>query len=105
MTLCSIWSAPLRTMVRTRFGTMHDGDIGLQLQRGGLKRARLAARPDKAGVGTVEMPLWVLYNGWQGVNVEMPDGDRESRPLDPTPVVERSGTSTHAPAGGRVGVK
>ena len=71
-----IWSAPLRTMVRTRFGTMHDGDIGLQLQRGGLKRARLAARPDKAGVGTVEMPLWVLYNGWQGVNVEMPDGDK-----------------------------
>lgn len=75
------WTVPVRTVIRDRLGTMDDGDISLQLQRGELKRGRLAARPGPGEKGTVELPVWTLYNGWQGVNVEMPDEHYESGPL------------------------
>lgn len=69
-----IWTMPVRAIIRDRFGTAHDAGISLQLQRAGLKRHRLAARPAKGGGGSnVEMPCWEVPNGWKGLDYEMPE--------------------------------
>jgi hypothetical protein len=74
------WTVPVTAIVRDRLGTKSDGDISLALGRSDVKRARLAARPAPAEQRKTnhELPVWVLYNGWQGVEVVMPDGAWES---------------------------
>lgn len=66
------WTVPATAVLRHRLGTLSDGEIGTQLKRAGLTRARLAARPGPGQSTPVEMPTWVVPNGWQGVEVEMP---------------------------------
>lgn len=66
------WTVPIRTAIRDALGTAGDRDIGFHLRRGGLVRERLAARPGPGGGTTLEMPVWALYNGWQGVTVDFP---------------------------------
>ena len=73
-----VWSVPLIGTLREQFGTVSDGEAGVKLRLAELARERLAARPGPAQRGTQEIPVWVVYNGWQGVEVEMPDGQRES---------------------------
>ena len=80
------WTVPIRSVIRERLGSASDATIGLQLQRGGLVRERLAARPSP-GQRTPELPVWALYNGWQGLTVDFPlqdwDCDRNgSAPLE-----------------------
>jgi hypothetical protein len=94
------WTVPVRAVIRERLGTMSDGVIGLQLRRGGLVRERLAARPIGDRKRTHEMPVWALYNGWQGVELEMPDGDGVSGQLKLAPL-ESVGDLQHARARGR----
>ena len=94
----AIWSVPVRDLIRDRYGSMHDGDIGLQLQRGGATRERIDARPGPTDKGTVGIPLFVVPNGWQDVEVEKPDGDWECGPYTLTFVRDRSGTNTRAGA-------
>ena len=66
------WTVPVAAHVRDRLGSAHDATISTQLQRERLTRERLDARPGPDDRGTVGMPLWVVPNGWQGVEVEMP---------------------------------
>jgi hypothetical protein len=80
------WTVPLRAAIRDQLGTVADGVIGLQLKRSGLVRERVAARPVGEGRRTHEMPLWVVYNGWQGVEVPIPHQDWDSGPFKPTPL-------------------
>jgi len=72
------WRAPAAMAVRDRLGTKSDGTIGLALTESGLRRERLAARAAGGERSPHELPVWVVYNGWQGVEVVMPDGARES---------------------------
>ena len=82
--------------------TMHDGDIGLQLQRGGLGRDGSPHAPISAEPAAAMAPG--VYNGWQGVEVEMPGARQGIRPSDPRSPVERSGTFyARARPGGRRG--
>ena len=73
------WTAPAAMAIRDRLGTRSDGDIGVALRESGLRRERLAARPAPGRQSGPELPVWVVYNGWQGVEVVMPDGARGSR--------------------------
>ena len=72
------WSVPVRAAIRERFGTAHDHTVGMNLKRAGLERERVAARAVGAHKTTVELPVWVVPNGWQGVTVEIPDTNGES---------------------------
>jgi hypothetical protein len=72
------WTVAVTAAIRDRFGTVSDGDLGVNLRLAELTHERLAARPGAAERGTHELPVWALYNGWQGVEVKMPDEQRES---------------------------
>ena len=72
------WTAPATMAIRDRLGTKSDGDIGVALGESGLRRERLAARPASGQRLTPELPVWVVYNGWQGVEAVMPDGAGDS---------------------------
>lgn len=67
------WAVPVRAAVRERLGTVHDQAVGMNLRRAELERERLAARTVGDGKSTVELPVWVVPNGWQGVEIEIPD--------------------------------
>ena len=80
------WTVPVRAAIRDQFGTVSDGTIGLQLKRAGLVRERLAARPVRPGARTHELPLWVLYNGWQGIRAPITRQDSGSGPFRAPPL-------------------
>ena len=81
-----VWTVPVTRLIRDRLGTKSDGDIGLALRRAGLTRERLAARPAMSDRRTIEMPVWVVPNGWQGVDVANADQHRQSGPLTLCPL-------------------
>jgi hypothetical protein len=89
-----IWTTPFRRYVRERRGTTSDDLLGVQMQRAGWRRVRLAARPGPGQKGTVEMPVWSVPNGFQGSNLE-----NTSFPgilqADSENVVDRSDLSTY----------
>ena len=95
------WTVPVTAAIRDRLGTKSDGDIGMELQRAELTRERLAARPGPGDRKTHELPVWVVSNGWQGFEVEMPSKDGESDSLHLDLVVDRSDPSSRARPGGR----
>lgn len=80
------WTVPVTRLIRDRLGTKADGDISEALKRGGLVRERLAARPAVGERLTHEMPVWVVSNGWQGVEVAIPDEQTQSGPLNLCPL-------------------
>ena len=80
------WTVPIRGAIRERLGSASDGTIGLQLQRGGLVRERLAARPVGGERKTHELPVWALYNGWQGVEVDFSLYSSDSATDGPAPL-------------------
>jgi hypothetical protein len=94
------WTAPLREAIRDQLGSTGDGVIGVALQRGGLVRERIAARPVGERKTTHEMPVWVVYNGWMGVELANPHGDWDCGPFKATPL-ESVRDLLHARAGGR----
>ena len=62
------WTAPVTMAIRNQLGTRSDGDISFALERSGVVRERLQARPPRAGgPRPPEMPVWVVHYGWQGV--------------------------------------
>ena len=68
------WRVPVAAHVRLRLGTAHDAVISLQLQRAGLARGRLDARPGPGQSGTIGLPVWETPNGWQGIEAPIPHG-------------------------------
>jgi hypothetical protein len=95
-----VWTAPFRRFVRERRGTTSDDLMGVQMRRVGWQRDELAARPGPGGGGTVELAVWKVPNGWQGVHAAIPDDDGDRAPIGRA----RSapfGTPTHVRALGR----
>jgi hypothetical protein len=80
------WTVPVTRLIRERLGTKSDGDISEALKRGELVRERLAARPAVGERRTHEMPVWVLYNGWQGVEVQIPADCSKNGPVGLCPL-------------------
>lgn len=96
------WTIPVRAVIRERVGTMSDGDIGVQLQRSGLTRTRLDARPAPGTHGgTIGMPFWAIPNGWQGVEAPNARSQAKSGASGGAPVRDRSEPPTHARPSGR----
>lgn len=73
-----VWTVPVIAVVRSRLGTTSDGDLGIMLKLAGLTRERLAARPAGTETRTHELPVWVVYNGWQGIEVQTPEFSSEN---------------------------
>lgn len=67
-----VLTSPFRQYVRVRRGTTADDLLGVQMQRVGWRRGRLAARPVPPRTSTVDRAMWIVPNGWQGINVETP---------------------------------
>jgi hypothetical protein len=72
-------STLVNATLRDKLGTLHDAEIGFQLERAGLTRHRLAARTD-IGRGTVEMRCWMVPNAWQDLPAVIADAGGDSGP-------------------------
>jgi hypothetical protein len=66
-----VWTVPVRTMLRDRFGTLADATISLHLARSEIRREHLAARPGPGQISNQKLPVFVLGNGWQGIEVDI----------------------------------
>jgi hypothetical protein len=96
-----VWTSPFRRYVRERRGTTSDELLGAQMQRAGWRRVRLAARPGPDQKGTVELPVWAVYNGFQGFSLEngLLAGTLQNEKND---VVDRSDSPSRTRGPGRV---
>lgn len=81
-----LWTTPVASVIREKLGTTHDALISTQLKRGGAERSRLAARPAGEHEKTVELPVWMVYNGWQGVDAGIPLPERGNDPSRENPL-------------------
>jgi hypothetical protein len=91
-----VWTVPPRTAIRQALGTAADGTITLYLTRAGLVRERLAARPGPGGWKNPDLPVWVLYNGWQGIYFDFPPYSRDSGANGGDPLGSVGDLYTHA---------
>jgi hypothetical protein len=95
------WTSAAQTVIREHLGPTPYGTIGLALAAAGANRERLAARPGPGQRNTQEIPVYVLPNGWQGIEVEMPRPDWPKGPTRLRLLESVVDTYTHARANAR----